>query len=225
MRISILLITVSLVYLCAVSPSRPKHLTDAETLVANILPANNVYMHKDCFIKWKGEEGATRYENRSDCSDFLALLVEHSYNVTPDQLHDWTGERRPYAGHWHDAIVAGKGFSQIKKLSDANPGDVLAIKFPPHSTDSGHIMLVDDTPAQIAAKDPIEPDTQQWKVTIIDSTRSPHGPDDTRANSGSTGVGRGVIRIYTDPAGAVAGYCSGAKEASQSLNQGQSEIW
>jgi hypothetical protein len=211
----------AMVFLCAASGSLPRHLVDAETLVAEISPANNVYMHKDCFIKWKGEDGATRYENRSDCSDFLALLIEHSYGVTTDQLRQWTGERRPYAGHWHDAIVAGSGFEQIRKLSDARPGDVLAVKFPPHMADSGHIMLLAATPTQMTARDPIEPGTQQWSVTIIDSTKSPHGPDDTRAANGSTGVGRGTVRIYSDSSGAVAGYTwsTGSKAKFESQDQ------
>ena len=218
---TIRLLAASLVFLCAASAPVPKHLTDAQTLIANILPANNVYMHKDCFIKWKGEDGATRYENRSDCSDFLALLVEHSYGVTTDQLRQWTGERRPYAGHWHDAVVAGRGFEQIKKLSDAKPGDVLAVKFPPHMPDSGHIMLLAETPTQITAREPIEPGTQQWSVPIIDSTKIPHGPDDTRESTGSTGVGRGTIRIYTDSTGAVAGYAwsTGTKAKFESEDQ------
>jgi hypothetical protein len=188
----------------------PKHLADAQMLIANISQADNAYQHRDCYIKWKGEDGATRYQNRSDCSDFLALLVEHSYGVTTEQLKEWTGHRRPLADNWHDAIVAGKGFERIRKLSDAHPGDVLAIKFPPHLPDTGHIMTVDQPPRQITAKPPMRPGTQQWDVTIVDSTKSGHGPQDTRIKSDGTsgqGVGRGTIRIYTDSTGAIAGYC------------------
>ncbi len=192
--------------LCVAAADQPKHLVDANTLVDNISQKNNVYAHKDCFIKWKGEDGATQYENRTDCSDFLAQLVMHSYGVTPAQLKSWTGHTRPMADHWHDAIVAEKGFTQIKNLSDALPGDVLAVKFPKGLADTGHIMMVAEMPVAMTATAPIEPGTTQWKVTIIDSTKFPHGPGDTREPTASTGVGRGVIRIYTDSSGAVAGY-------------------
>jgi len=199
----------------------PKHLVDANTLVDQISAKDNVYEHKGCFIKWKGEDGATRYENRSDCSDFLALLVEHSYGVTPEQLKQWTGHTRPYANHWHDAIVAGSGFTQIKKLGDALPGDVLAVKFPPGLADTGHIMILAAMPEAIEAKAPVVPGTKQWKILIIDSTKKPHGTGDTREASGATGVGRGVMRIYTDDGGTVAGYAW--SEGSASVFRPQNE--
>jgi hypothetical protein len=193
----------------ATTTTQPKHLADAEMLIDNISPQNNIYEHKGCFIKWKGEDGATKYENRSDCSDFLALLVKHSYGVTSQQLKQWTGHIRPYADHWHDAIVSDNGFEHITKLADAKPGDVLAVKFPPGLPDTGHVMMIAEQPEKITAKAPIVNGTQQWNVTIIDSTKSPHGPGDTRIQSdgsSSTGVGRGMIRIYTTSTGEVAGY-------------------
>jgi hypothetical protein len=210
--------------LCLGATDLPKHLADANTLVDNISAANNVYEHKGCFIKWKGEDGATQYENRSDCSDFLALLVQHSYGITTKQLKDWTGHTRPLADHWHDAIVAGHGFKQIKKLSDALPGDVMAVKFPPGLGDTGHVMLIAELPTQINEKAPIVPGTTQWKITIIDSSKSGHGPTDTRKQPDgtfATGVGRGVFRLYTNPAGEIAGYSW--SESSKSKFEPQTE--
>lgn len=201
--------TIAISMLCIAAADKPRHLVDADTLVDNISPRYNAYEHKNCFIKWKGEAGATQYENRSDCSDFLALLVVHTYGVTPTQLKHWTGHERPLADHWHDAVVAGRGFEQIAKLTDAKPGDVLAVKFPPGMADTGHIMLMDAAAEPMTAEAPLVPGTKQWKVTIIDSTKSPHGPTDTRhLPDGTTGqgVGRGVIRIYTRSNGEVAGY-------------------
>ncbi len=204
--------------------AEPKHLADAETLVANILPKYNDYEHSRCYIKWPGVDGATRYENRSDCSDFLVLLLEHTYGMTNQQFKQWTGETRPRANGLHDAILAGKGFTHIEHLGDAKPGDVLAIKFPPGLDNTGHIMLIDQKPEKMSSTlEPVMPNTQQWSVTIIDSTKTSHGPGDTRHNSdGSTnpGVGKGIIRIYTDSSGNITGYCwaniNKAKYAAQS---------
>jgi hypothetical protein len=213
-----------LLCLAADKPDAPKHLADAQTLVENISPGHNEYRHKECFIKWKGVDGATRYENRSDCSDFLALLVQHAYGVSGEQLKDWTGHQRPYASHWHDAIVAGSGFTQIIKLADAKPGDVLAVKFPPGLDDTGHVMLMADAAQGIEQKEPIAAGTRQWNVAVIDSTKSPHSDDTRAAKDGGTagqGVGRGVIRIYTDSAGAIAGYCwsDGSKAAFRAQSE------
>jgi hypothetical protein len=216
--------TCGLVLLClAATADKPRHVRDADALIDGISSDHNVYEHKGCFIKWKGIDGATDYENRTDCSDFLALLFEHSYGITTEQLKKWTGHERPYAHHWHDGIAASKGFTQIGKLADAKVGDVLAVKFPPGSNDTGHIMLIDQPPESIPAKPPIIPGTFQWNVMVIDSTKSPHSSDTRSHEDGSKGqgVGRGVVRIYTDSAGAVAGYCW--SDASRSKFESQSE--
>jgi hypothetical protein len=149
-----LLITIALLGSMGATTTQPRHLTDAETLIENISPQNNIYEHKGCFVKWKGEDGATKYENRSDCSDFLALLVEHSYAVTPQQMKQWTGHTRPYANHWHDAIISESGFEHITRLTDAKPGDVLAVKFPPGLADTGHVMMIAEEPEKMTANRP-----------------------------------------------------------------------
>jgi len=211
-----------IVLFCLAGTDKPKHLTDAQTLVDNVSADHNAYQHKGCFIKWKGQDGAEQYENHTDCSDLLDLLLEHSYGVTKEKLKEWTGHTRPLAEHWHDAIVAGKGAKQIVNVTDAQAGDILAIKFPPGLPDTGHIMIVCGPAEAIAAKAPIEPDTRQWDVTIIDSTKSGHGPTDTRYKSDGTfnqGVGKGVIRIYTKEDGTIAGYCWSDGAASKFRSQ------
>jgi hypothetical protein len=202
----------------------PKHLRDAQALVAEIQPADNDYEHKQCFIKWKGIDGATRYENRTDCSDFLDLLLQHSYGITDDQLKTWTGHRRPLAEHWHDAILKASGLKQIAKLQDAKAGDVLAVKYPPGLADTGHIMLVCEPAKEITPKAPLVAGTRQWDVTVIDSSKSGHGPTDTRKLPDGTfgkGAGRGVLRIYTTDNGEIAGYCW--SDSSKSAFEPQSE--
>ena len=185
----------------------PPHLRDAQTLVANVKPADDLYVHKGCYIRWKGEAGATAYASHNDCSDFVALLFEHTYHFTPKQMADLTGKERPFANTWHDAIAAGRGgLRQVTHLADARPGDLLAAEFPPGAGDSGHVMMVEQLPVPHPASSPVVAGTRQWDVTIIDSTKSPHGPADTRKASAATGVGRGTIRIYTNPDGTVAGY-------------------
>ncbi len=185
----------------------PPHLVDAETLVANIKPSEDLYVHKNCYIRWKGEAGATAYASHNDCSDFVALLFEHTYHLTLRQMADLTGKERPYANTWHDAIVANRGgLRQITRLADARPGDVLAAKFPPGAGDTGHVMMVDQLPVPHPASSPVVAGTTQWDVTVIDSTKGGHGTADPRKATGQTGVGRGTIRIYTKPDGTLAGY-------------------
>jgi hypothetical protein len=193
------------------APSVPTHLADAETLVANIRPADNEYLHRGCYIHWPGIDGATEYGLHSDCSDFVALLLEHSYHFTPRQMRALTGKERPLANTWHDAIEAGRGgLSEVKTVSEVRPGNILAIRYPPGEADTGHVMLVDGPPVRREPSAPVEPGTVQWDVTVIDSSKSGHGPTDTRHRhadgTSDTGVGRGVVRLYSNPDGTVAGY-------------------
>jgi hypothetical protein len=72
-------------------------------------------------------------------------------------------------------------------------------------------MLVAAVPVRIKAHKPFMSGTEQWEVAVIDSSMSGHGPSDTRHAKGKDGkdhpgLGRGVLRIYTDHQGRVAGF-------------------
>jgi hypothetical protein len=187
----------------------PPHLQQAMLIAHQIDADHNEYAHKGCFIKWKGEDGATIYENRSDCSDFLDLLLEHTYHFTPQQMKGWTGHERPYATNWYDIVHTGNGFNVISEAESIRPGDVLAIKFPPGMADTGHIMLAASVARHRSATAPIEPGTQQWELDVIDSSKSGHGKADTRRKPDGTfahGVGEGTIRLYSNADGVITGY-------------------
>ena len=189
--------------------SVPPHLQQAQLIANQIDQSFNEYAHKNCFIHWKGESGATRYENRTDCSDFLDLLLMHSYQVTEPQMQRWTGRDRPLAETWFDTIEKGRGFEIVHTIDQMQPGDVIAIKYPPGAGDTGHIMLVASQPKRRTAAAPIEPRSVQWELSVIDSSKSGHGSTDTRRESDGTyhtGVGEGVIRLYGDANNQILGY-------------------
>ena len=189
----------------------PPHLADARAMVADIRPAANTYAYGPGDLRWKGEAGSPAYACHASCSAFLTLLLMHAYHTSAEQMQAMTGSAHPHAAVWHDAIVARRrGLRQITHLADARPGDILAVRFPPGTAaDTGHVMLVDVAAVPHAASAPVVPGTTQWDVTIIDSSKDPHGPADTRRPAdgpAGTGVGRGTVRIYTHPDGTVAGY-------------------
>jgi hypothetical protein len=192
--------------------TKPAHLTAAEQIATQISADNNEYAHKDCFIKWKGVDGNAQYSNRTDCSDFLNLLLEHVYGLTQTKLHKLTGHSRPTATVWFDSVDSDKAASLLKpvaSVADLRPGDLILIKYQPGEADTGHVMIVDAAPMQRQESLPLVPGTRQWAVTVIDSSKSGHGPTDTRHKEDNTfarGVGRGVFRLYTNADGTVAGY-------------------
>jgi hypothetical protein len=189
--------------------SGPAHLLQAELIANQIDRSHNEYAHQGCFIRWKGEDGATYYENRTDCSDFLDLLLEHTYHFTPAQMKAWTGRERPLATDWFETIRGGNGFEIISEVSSIRPGDVIAVKFPPGGADTGHIMIAAGIPRQRPATAPMEAGTDQWELAIIDSSKSGHGKEDTRRlpdGTFSRGVGEGTLRLYSRSDGTIAGY-------------------
>ena len=141
--------------------------------------------------------------------------------------------KRPLAKTYHDAIVHEHGFEKIAHVADALPGDILAIAYPPGGENTGHVMLVAAKPRARKPTPPEIENTEQWEITVIDVSRSGHGPDDTRirglksgdtanADSGKKsreGLGRGTFRIYTDAAGDVAGYSWSTSKGSKFVEQ------
>ena len=186
-----------------------KHLKAGEEIVGGIQPEHNEYSYSEISLQWKGENGATEYAAHCDCSGFVTLLLEHVYGYTPTQMLKWTGHRRPVAKVLHDVIEAEHGFKQIKLLNDMRPGDLIAIKYLDDSKDTGHVMIVAEVPRPHETTAPRVPQTKQWEVDVIDSSKSGHGKDDTRHKADktfNTGVGRGTLRLYTTANGEIAGY-------------------
>jgi hypothetical protein len=199
----------------------------AELIAHQIDPAHNEYAHKGCFIKWKGENGAAFYENRTDCSDFLDLLLEHTYHFTPEQMKGWTGRERPLATTWYETIRAGNGFETIADVRSIQPGDVIAVKFPPGEADTGHIMIAAGVARSRSASAPLEPGTDQWELDIIDSSKSGHGKNDTRRQADGTfahGVGAGTLRLYSNGDGSIAGYAWSVLAGSEFQSASQRNI-
>jgi hypothetical protein len=116
---------------------------------------------------------------------------------------------RPTAADYHDAIAKRHGFQRIERLRDAHPGDILAVKYPAGSANTGHIMLVAAPPRRLKPSPPLVDGAEQWEVAVIDCSHSGHGTTDTRHLAGGksrAGLGQGTLRVYTAPSGAVAGY-------------------
>jgi hypothetical protein len=199
---------------------RTAHVDAGELLIQSVQPQYNEYAYKDPLIKWKGEDGASRYEARCDCSAFVTLLFEHVYGFTPKQMDKWLGHAPATARDYHDQILAEHGFKRIKLVADIHRGDLIAVQYlvSNKDKDTGHVMIVDEAPRAREAKAPLRSGTTQWDVIIIDSSKSGHGPDDTRRmpdKTYHTGVGRGTIRLYSSSDGQIVGYTWSTLAASE----------
>ncbi len=180
----------------------------AERLVAEVAEKNNAYGSHPTYVVWS-EDGRGEARNRSVCSSLVSHDLMRAYGLTRDDLAKRFGTRNPLAKDYYAALTAQRGFAPVSNVGQIRPGDIIAIAYPPGSHPSGHVMIVDSMPVARDSTKPVEPQTTQFAVAVIDSSDSYHGFGDTRYIRGArhaTGVGRGTLRLYADAAGRVTGY-------------------
>src|ERR1019366_9410017 len=182
------------------------HVASAERLVDQLALADTSYEHGQGSVTWTGAVAS-----HTDCSGFIDHLLMHDDGLTTDDFKRWFGSRRPTAGRYHDAIVEGRGFTRLHSIAALRPGDLIAIKYLTRHDNTGHIMLVIETPRRINPSPPYLDNTVQWSVPVIDSSETGHGPTDTRHKRGADGhdhdgLGRGIFRLYADGQGPPTGF-------------------
>ncbi len=196
----------------------PDHLLWARRLVAGVTPETNVYASRPTVVTWAGVNGGAETRNRSVCSALVAHLLMQAYGYRAADFDPWLGGRFPRAAGFHDAIAAGRGFDRVTRVGEIRPGDVLAIKYPPGSHPTGHVLLASSRPVQRPATEPVVPGTVQYELSVIDSSHTGHGPTDTRHYAKGkfhSGVGEGLFRLYVRPDGTLAGYSWSVTKASE----------
>lgn len=223
-RLLAILVAALLTAAAGLAAEAPKHLTAAAELVHHLPLQNTSYRAGDPEVTWHGD-----YQSHADCSGFVDALLMHSYGYSRDDFKRWFDSHRPSARRYHDAIVDGRGFHRIERLAEVRPGDILAVKYFHRTDNTGHVMLVADSPRHIAPTPPVVSGTDQWEVTVIDSSRSGHGPTDTRHHRGPEGkdhegLGRGVLRIYSDHEGHLAGFSWSTAKVSKFIAPDEEQL-
>jgi hypothetical protein len=203
------------------------HLEWARKLVDGVTPETNLYASRPTVVSWEGVDGASETRNRSVCSALVAHLLMRAYGYRAADFASWLGGRFPRAAGFHDAIAAGRGFDRIRRVEDIRPGDVLAIKYPPGTRPTGHVLLAAARPAERRATAPVVPGTAQYELSVIDSSHTGHGPADTRHYAKGkyhSGVGQGVFRLYAAADGTIAGYSWSVTKASEFYAPGERDL-
>lgn len=217
----------------------PAHLITARALLAAITPERNLYSASPSRIVWPGDDREPAV-NRSVCSSFGALLLKKEYGLDDRALTELFGEAAPEADEWFAAVRDSERFERIAVVESFRPGDFLVIDYRSEKAiPTGHVMLVDQAPRRVAEHDatrplpwprpdgrggsPVDWESRvlvEWHVTIIDSSRSPHGEGDTRRGANpdggdDDGLGRGDLRLLADEKGRVIGYTWSATRQSR----------
>jgi hypothetical protein len=193
-----------------VAPASGDHLSAARDLVSRIDLSHTSYEHGQGTVTWSSVPSSY-----TDCSGFVDHLLMHSYDYSPDDFKRWFGSHRPSARRYYEAIVEQTGFKHLDRVMELRPGDFIAVKYLTRTDETGHIMLVDQSPERAsqskAQSRTGETHGEAWLVQVIDSSESGHGPTDTRHKRGADGrdhdgLGRGVLRLYTDAQGHITGF-------------------
>ena len=88
-------------------------------------------------------------------------------------------------------------------------------------------MIVNAVPTRRQPSKPEVDATEQWEVSVIDSSESGHCRTDTRRkadNSFGDGVGQGVFRLYTNLNGDIVGYTWSTFANSDSYDQNTRQL-
>lgn len=166
---------------CAIPP----HLHDAWSLIRHTAPANTLYQHRPTTIVFPdAAQPALTATCQADCSGLTNSLLTHAYNLKDTQLSTLLRAKRPLARHYFSAILNERGFARIHRATDINPGDLIAIRYEPGASNTGHVMIAASRAVwrQVPSKRAIAttPPRYAWHVLIIDSSSGNRGTGDLR---------------------------------------------
>ena len=200
----------------SVAPANvPQHLMLARELLAEVPAGATEYRHRPSVVAW-GQTGQA--ECRTDCSGFVNAVLKRSMGLGDAELAEWLGRRRPLAQDYERAIAEGNGFDRVWRVPDVLAGDIIAVRYEADANNTGHVMIVDAGPREHAETAPVATGLTQWEIAVIDVSNAGHGAGDSRRDVSGTfrgGIGRGVVRVYADANGEIAGYTVSASARSQ----------
>jgi hypothetical protein len=202
----------------SVKAAEPQHLFWASDIAINVTPELNTYGSYPSYVRWPKLGGIRLHENRTRCSTFLTLVLMKGYGLTSTDIINWMSTASPSANTYHETIKQKNGFKIVYNINNIIPGDIIAIKYPNGITSTGHVMIAKTKAVPRTATSPFVSETSQYEIQVIDSSQSPHGSSDSRSNGDGTydsGAGIGVLRLYANSLGGLAGYTWSTQSNSQ----------
>jgi hypothetical protein len=131
-----------------------------------------------------------------DCSGFVDHLLKQVAPQQYDRLPIEPGHTRPRAEVYYQFFVElaqtpKPGWKAVSRFAELQRGDLIAWKketAAQETGDTGHVMVVGGAPSRLG--------NGSYRLTVYDSTKSPHDHD-TRA-PGADGIGRGDLFFYVN---------------------------
>jgi len=197
------------------APLAPLHLTLARQLLENVALSHNEYRNTEQ-ISLPSDGVSKGFAMYADCSGLAIALLDRASSPARSLMSVQTPRQRPLAEDFVHSIQGAQGFNKITTIESIQPGDLIAWKFTLDSDkkiakDTGHVMLIDTVPVKIENRAPFVPNTTQYELVVIDSSRSYHDPHDTRVQADGSkikGLGRGKLRLYVSADNEIVGFAN-----------------
>ena len=200
------------------------HANFAEKLITFVQPANNTYDSNPTIVSWAGINGALIYQNRSTCSPFVTRVIKTAYGINDTTYKNWFGSTSPTSSQYHAAIVAQNHFQRMTTPESIQRGDLISVSYLPcaNKDTTGHMMIaMSGAIKRMVATAPIIAGTEQYEISIADSSSSTHQATDANGKvyadtrGEGSGAGIGTLRLYKDTqTGQIAGYAWSMSSAS-----------
>ncbi len=185
----------------------------------------------ESYIRFMDEEDVVFPGNLTECAPLGTRLLEHSYDwdwndygfFNPKEGGAWDDTASPNPWEYLALIDQGKGFAmKVTNIRHSKPGDIISIHYIGET--SGHTAILVDLHLEEAFAYPVQgnnlnPDlagTHFYRMTILDSTRSPHAndtreftvidDDDNPTDYEIHGAGIGDMGIFLDTHGKIVGH-------------------
>ena len=183
------------------------------------------------FIRFMDVENSVYPANNTVCAPLVTHLLQHTYGwnwnaypfLDPKDGFQLDTSASPNPWQYLELINQGVGFtSKVTDARQAAPGDIISIHY--SGTTSGHTMIVVELhldepmpyPQSGSNLNPALAGTTYYRMTILDSTSSPHSNDsreftvvdenDNPVPYEVHGAGTGDMGIFLDANGAVVGH-------------------
>lgn len=132
----------------------------------------------------------------SNSSQFIDDLLSYSYGFDWLFYIYWMDREHPTAEQYYFAVRDHRGFLRIDNVLDLLPGDLIVLRYNPgfgnEWDETGHIMIVNQSPIRWKSTSPFRSRTLQWIVSVIDCNVK--------------GLRTDIFRLYTQWDGKIIGH-------------------
>ncbi|MFJ9738001.1 LamG domain-containing protein [Streptomyces sp. NPDC101166] len=130
-------------------------------------------------VTWGTPDDLTSWIAKARCSSFVTWVLRHTYGWASDAYFtQYFQDRIPEAADYRQAFAAGTAgprFQQIRKVTDLQPGDLVAVDYRGEvEGNTGHIVMVREVKGVFTGVADFAGETQ-YAVEVVDCTAEPHG--------------------------------------------------